>query len=283
MLSVSQLLIVLNANAASAQVQEAPRVEWQAHWPKFHPIEYVTTGVLAVSSLVFQLYVDSQTSGPYGGVLFDDATRDVLRGRTPEVRNTAKAIADWGYRALLVAPYLDLAVTFAIHRKTEVAWQMLMLNMEAQAVAGFIGLLTNHLVARSRPSSQPCNLDPKYEEFCYRGAYSSFMSGHTVTAAAGAGVICAHHLSLPLYGGGAGDIAACAVSTTVALTVGVSRIVNDRHWATDVLAAWLVGAAAGYVWPRLFHYRSKRSERPSYAFLPAVTPESVSAKLIVWN
>lgn len=263
--------------------QDAPRVEWRPEWPKFHPIEYVTAGVLGASSLAIQLFVDSQTSGPYGGLLFDDAVRDVLRARTPELRNATKAIADWGYRGMLVAPYLDLAVSFAIHRNTEVAWQMLMLNLQAQAVAGFLGLLTNHLVARARPSTEPCATDPKYEEFCYRGAFSSYMSGHTVTAAAGAGVICAHHLSLPLYGGGAGDIAVCAVSSTVALMVGVSRIVNDRHWATDIVTAWLIGAAAGFVWPRLFHYRSKNAVRPSYVLLPAVTPESLSAKLIVWN
>lgn len=284
MLPISQLLLALLANSAVAQqAQEAATVQWQAHWPKFHPIEYVTTVALGVSTLLLQLDGATHTSGPYGGLLFDDGVRDALRARTPAVQNTLEAIGDWGYRVMLVAPHIDLAISLAIHRNTEVAWQMLWINLEAQAVAGFFALVSNHLVTRARPNNQPCNSDLKDEESCDRGEFNSFLSGHTVTAAAGAGAICAHHLSMPLYGGGAGDIIACAVSSTAALMVGVSRIVNDRHWATDIIPAWLIGAAAGYVWPRLFHYRSKSVGTPNYALLPGVTPESVSARLIVWN
>jgi membrane-associated phospholipid phosphatase len=264
--------------------QEPPRVEWQPHWRKFQPFEYVATGVLMVSSGAIQWFVQSQTSGPYQGLLFDDAVRGALRAHTREGRNTAKTIADWGYRVMLVFPYVDVAITWAIHRNDEVSWQMLMLDLEAQAVAGFIGVATNHFVARARPSHAKCLVDAKYEDFCFRGSYSSFMSGHTVMASAGAGVTCAHHLNLPLYGGGAADIAACAATSAMALAVGVARVVNDRHWATDVVTGWLVGVAAGYVWPRLFHYRSARSSgKPTYAILPSVTRDAYAATLIVWN
>lgn len=272
-----------SASTVDAQKHEAPRVDWQPYWRKFQLFEYVTTSALWVSSLAIQLSAKSQQSGPYGGLLFDDAVRKVLRARTRHGRNTAKAVADWGYRSMLVLPYVDLAVAWALHRNSEVAWQMLLLNVEAQSVAGFLGLFTNHFIARARPSSEPCNVDASYEAFCFRGSYSSFVSGHTVMAAAGAGVMCAHHSSMPLYGGGAGDIAACAVGSAAAVTVGVSRIVNDRHWATDVVTAWLIGAATGYVWPKLFHYRSRASEEPRYAILPSVTPDALAASVIVWK
>ncbi|HKU37251.1 MAG TPA: phosphatase PAP2 family protein [Polyangiales bacterium] len=277
-------LVVVALAATMAIAQEQTRVEWQSQWRKMQPFEYVTAAVLGGSAVVIQFFVDSRTSGPYGGVLFDDVVRDSLRAETRSGRNTAKLIADWGYRAMLVVPYLDLAITYAIHGNSEVAWQMLLFDLEAQAVAGFLGIATNHFVGRARPSTEPCKLDPTYEDFCYRGSYSSFMSGHTVMAAAGAGVTCAHHLAMPLYGGGAGDIAACAATSAAAVAVGVSRIVNDRHWATDVVTGWLVGAAVGYLWPRLFHYRSAPDAgAPTYTIIPTVTPESYSASLLVFN
>jgi membrane-associated phospholipid phosphatase len=178
---------------------------------------------------------------------------------------------------MLAFPFVDVALTWAIHGNDEVAWQMLAIDLEALAVAGLVGIATNHLVGRGRPSVEPCKLDPTYERDCSRGAYSSFISGHSVIAAAGAGVTCAHHLSLPLYGGGAGDIAACAATSAIALATGVARMVNDRHWATDVLTAWVVGAGVGYVWPRLFHYRASA---PGYAIVPSLGVDAYRALLV---
>jgi len=277
--SVIGLLLVALPNAALAH--DTQQVEWQPHWRKVQPFEYVVSAALGLGSLGITLFVESPQSGHYGGILFDDAARDVFRGHSRAARNTALTVADWGYRSMLVFPFLDVAITWAIHRNTEVAWQMLAIDLEALSVAGFLGLVTTHFVRRARPSVEPCTTDPMYEAYCHRGSYSSFMSGHSVTAAVGAGVTCAHHLSMPLYGGGAGDIAACAATSLVALTTGISRLVNDRHWATDVVTAWMVGAAVGFVWPRLFHYRSRdKPDGVTYLVLPSFSPGAYSAAMI---
>jgi membrane-associated phospholipid phosphatase len=40
----------------------------------------------------------------------------------------------------------------------------------------------------------------------------------------------------------------------VSATTGILRLVYDEHWASDVIAGWLVGTAAGYVLPSVLHY-----------------------------
>jgi membrane-associated phospholipid phosphatase len=66
--------------------------------------------------------------------------------------------------------------------------------------------------------------------------------------------MCAHHTHLPLYGGGAGDVLACSTALAGATLSGMSRIVADRHYASDVLAAATVGILSGYLLPELLHY-----------------------------
>src|SRR5260370_757190 len=56
------------------------------------------------------------------------------------------------------------------------------------------------------------------------------------------------------YGGGAADLAPCLGMIGVSLGTGVARIMGDRHWASDVLAGWTVGALSGYVLPSVLHY-----------------------------
>ena len=69
-----------------------------------------------------------------------------------------------------------------------------------------------------------------------------------------AGLTCVHHQHLPLYGGGVADLAPCLAMIGVSLGTGVARIMGDRHWASDVLTGWTVGALSGYVLPSVLHY-----------------------------
>jgi membrane-associated phospholipid phosphatase len=172
-------------------------------------------------------------------------------------------------------------VSWAIHGNDEVALQMLGIHFEVVAVAGFVGILTDHAIGRARPSVEPCNEDPNYERFCNeQDQFGSFLSGHTIMATASAAVTCAHHMNLPLYGGGAGDIAACAAASAFALTTGIARVINDRHWATDVTAALLIGGAAGYLWPDWYHYRSRSdSDGARLMLLPALEPGGIGASV----
>ncbi len=69
-----------------------------------------------------------------------------------------------------------------------------------------------------------------------------------------AGLTCAHHQHLPLYGGGFADLAPCLVMMGLAATTGVLRLVYDEHWASDIIVGWAAGAASGYVLPSVLHY-----------------------------
>jgi membrane-associated phospholipid phosphatase len=110
------------------------------------------------------------------------------------------------------------------------------------------------VTGRARPSYADCKAGTSVDPLCNAGAYASFPSGHTSAAMTGAGLICAHHGALPLYGG-AWDVAACAEGLTVATTVGVLRIMADRHYASDVLTGGAIGFFSGYGLPMLLHYR----------------------------
>jgi membrane-associated phospholipid phosphatase len=269
--------LLLFASAASAQ----PKVEWQPHWPKVSTAEYVLTGAAIAGTVSIVAFGDPPEDGYGRGVLYDDAVRDLIGARDRQGRDLARTIGDFGYRSLLVYPFADAAITGLVHGNGEVAWQMFAISAQAMAFAGIAGVATDHLIGRARPSNDPCKSDPEYEHFCNEAdEFSSFISGHTAVASASAGVTCAHHLNLPLYGGGAPDVLACVGASALAITTGVARLVNDRHWATDVTFAWGVGAVTGYVLPSLIHYRPPpASERAGarhslrHTFVPSISPQ----------
>jgi membrane-associated phospholipid phosphatase len=185
---------------------------------------------------------------------------------------------------MLYFPFVDAGLAAVIHSDARVAWQMVAMDAEVMAFAGFVGVATDHFVGRARPSEPRCRRDPHYERFCNQpDEFSSFLSGHSVIAAAGAGLTCAHHLNIPLYGGGAGDIAACVTAATLALATGIGRIVNDRHWATDVSLGLLIGGVAGYGWPTWFHYRIRNLASDGdvhVTVLPVIAPGTVSGTVM---
>jgi len=84
--------------------------------------------------------------------------------------------------------------------------------------------------------------------------YVSFFSGHSSVAFTSAGLTCAHHQRLPLYGGGAADAAACGAMIAVALSTASFRVLADEHYMSDILVGSAVGFAAGYGLPTLLHY-----------------------------
>ena len=275
------LAIALLAHASAAHAEPAETVAWQPEWHKVGALELVASSVLAATAIGLVLFVDQHSTGAHGGILFDDGLRSALRADTRSGRDRARLIGDIGYRTMLVFPLIDLGVSWAIHGDDEVAMQMLGIDFEVIAFAGFVGILTDHAVGRARPSVEPCDDDQEYEKFCNAAdQFGSFLSGHTIMATAHAAVTCAHHFNLPLYGGGAGDVAACAAASAFALTTGIARVINDRHWATDVTAALLLGGAAGYLWPAWYHYRNRDADDDGGArlmLLPALEPGRIGA------
>ena len=128
------------------------------------------------------------------------------------------------------------------------------MDTEAFSVSTLITTLLFKSVARARPSFVDCERDPNYDPLCKLHATGSFPSGHTNTAFTAAGLSCAHHLHVPLYGNQLADSLACASTLTLAAATGTLRILGDRHYATDVLVGALIGFGVGYGLPTLLHY-----------------------------
>lgn len=99
---------------------------------------------------------------------------------------------------------------------------------------------------------------------------SSFPSGHTATAFVGAHILMKEYYDVsPLIG---------VAGYTAATGVGVMRMINHKHWISDVVMGAGVGilsAEVGYlmlpVWHRVFSIKDKQE---SLVFMPSVMPDS---------
>lgn len=232
------------------------RLEWKDGWRRFDWPDYVGT-VAAVGGTVALSFTPFRQDGFRQGLLFDDAVRDAFVGKSRAARDKARVVGDMFFRAAMVYPFIvdTVAVAWVAHGSPDVALQMFLINAQAFGVGTMLTLSTEHAFGRARPSTTPCDASSRYETFCNGGdRFGSFVSGHTAIAATSAALMCAHHQHLPLYGGGWPDALACIAGIGAATTVGVARLVNDRHWATDVLAGSAIGAFAGYVLPNWLYY-----------------------------
>lgn len=251
------LSVSLGAARAGAQTAgDTDELRWK--WPVFRPVEYVATGALAVSSLGL-FFLNSPREKPrfVGGVLFDDAVRGALRLRTANARDAARSWSDvTALGAVFLALGVDSALTPIARGSPSVAYQMLLLDVEAYALSSLITTATFDAVGRARPTYASCRADPKFDPLCHSGPTASFYSGHTAQAFTAAGLSCAHHQYVDLWGGGVADALGCAGAAGLAAATAVLRVTGDRHYATDVLAGALVGFAVGYGVPTLLHYRS---------------------------
>jgi len=253
----------------SARAQTAPDPDalvWRREWPRFRAIEYVATGALLAGTAINIFFIDWPDSGDEAKNPFDDSARKGLAAESRQGRDNARVIGDIGFRSMLLYPYLVdvVGVAWIGHGSPDVATQMALIDTQSFGLAGFVSLTVEKAARRARPSTRECDRDEDYESYC-DGAeeYASFYSGHMAIAVTGAGLTCAHHQNLPLYGGGAGDLLACIGTSAIAITTGVARVVNDRHWATDVLLGSGIGVVSGYVLPMVLHYSGRSEPRPS--------------------
>ena len=225
--------------------------------PEVSALDYALTGIFAVGALSADLWMRPPTRSPWrGGALFDDDVRGALRLDSATSRSRAAIASDALELTVLVAmPLLDLS--FAAGRgQASSGWRMLVIDMELLAATRLLVVVEKNLVGRERPYQRECDGDDDEADCGTPESRRSFVSGHAALSFAAAGLVCVEHLELDLFGGGAGDTAACVVATAIAGATGVLRIVADRHYATDVLAGAAVGFVSGWVLPYLLHYRS---------------------------
>jgi membrane-associated phospholipid phosphatase len=251
---------------ATARAADPDRVEWSKDWPRVRLWEAIDAVVLTIADTEIEQNVPIQSQAHWrGGILFDDWARNALRGRTAAVQSAASTASDILYYGGTIGPLVidNFFVALSIHQNADVALQMLVINMQSLGISGLVSLVAEHGAGRARPYTDQCDAnglihDPSgalTTNHCgTRNDYRSFFSGHTAAVSTMAGLTCAHHQHLPLYGGGFADLAPCLVMIGAATATGVLRIVYDEHWASDVMVGAAIGAVSGYVLPSLLHY-----------------------------
>jgi len=235
---------------------------WDPRWPKFRPSEYVLTGVAGLASAMLYFGMPDSRTPSMGGVLFDDYFHDVLRLHPPGQRDAARRVSDLMVASTLtwVVAVDSLAVPLA-RGSAELSGQMLLMDAEALAFSSLLNTVLFKTFARARPSYTACQQDPNYDPQCDLHPTGSFPSGHSNNSFTAAGLSCAHHLHVALYGDRLADVLACAGTVTLAAATGTLRVMGDRHYATDVLVGAVFGFAVGYGVPTLLHYGNVQNDR----------------------
>lgn len=170
-----------------------------------------------------------------------------LRAKNKGVADVSKFITNFG--GLYEVYTLGALFTYGLVFKTEKEKATTLLATQAYLIAGAAQIVTKAISGVQRPNYY----DPitGKNSFAFHGpfyrftkdvngngfpknAYSSFPSGHTTGAFAAATVFAIEYREKPLIP---------IVSYTAATLIGLSRMTENRHWATDVF----VGAALGYL------------------------------------
>jgi len=274
-LGLQVLLLGLCASPAFAQTAAEPPASpplvsplaaqkpslWRTEWPQFRTSEGVLTvaSALAAAAIVVAGPIDQpRWQGP---ILFDGAVRQSFRASTPESRQTYRAIGDWTYRLSPLLPLVDVFFVAAIGRSdSKLALNLGGMLAEAYSYSGLLSEISTQLSARKRPYAD-----------CTGGGEcdtQSFFSGHSAIAATGAGLMCANHTRIALYGSPVLDIGSCVLASANALLTATTRVAADRHYATDVILGTGVGFAFGYAVPVLLHYSYGPKSEQTLVFAP---------------
>lgn len=240
--------------AVAVQAEEDFRLQWT--FPKVRPVEYVVgLGLPVAFRIINHNTFDARRPRWTGGNFFDDGVEGLIGRNDEDTRRLADIASDVTWYTTMAYPFVDtLLVTLVLDGNPDVAWQMTAINIGAMAVNGFVTLLAIRATARSRPKTEICLEQGGSFEECRGDDVRSFPSGHTAGSFTGAGLTCAHHLAMPLYGGGLADGAACVGALTLATGTALFRVVADKHHMIDVIAGAAIGLGSGWLLPWLLHY-----------------------------
>ena len=261
------------ASADSARDAGPSPSLWKSSWPTFSWTEGIATVSAGTVTGVLALREQPQQARWSGGILFDDAVRRGLRLSSAEARHRARRVGDFGYYAAPLLPLIvdPLFVALAGQGDGKLALNLELMGLEAFSYAGVLSFVSTRLSVRERPDATECRRQHADGVGCEHDT-EAFWSGHTSIAAASAGLVCANHRYMRLWGSSWADASACALASTTALVTGVTRLAADRHYATDVIVGLGVGFGMGYAVPVLLHYTRKKSN-----LVVAVQPEPYGA------
>lgn len=250
----------VHATEPAARPARATSGLWQETWPTFSYVEGASTVLSGMATAALAIWRKPEQPNWQGGILFDDAVRDSLRLSSPKARQTARSIGDWPYYTAAFLPLVvDPLVALGFAHDGKAALNLELIGLEAFSYAGLLSFVSTRISVRERPDVTECRRHSPDPASC-GSDNEAFWSGHTSIVAASAGLVCANHRFMALWGGGLADAGACALASSAALVTGVSRVMADRHYATDVLFGVSVGFGFGFGVPTLLHYtRTKPS------------------------
>lgn len=156
------------------------------------------------------------------------------------LRNVATVFRNTGQPGVLLGGVATYAVGRMAHRPAVAAagWRV----TEAIVVTGALTLAAKYVAGRSRPFVS-AGTDPGDFQLGRGRAqgYTSMPSGHTSAAFAAASALAVEwRAAAP----GSAPIAVPLLYTGATM-VGLSRVYNDKHWASDVVAGAALGTLAG--------------------------------------
>jgi membrane-associated phospholipid phosphatase len=248
------------AVAARPDADASPSL-WRPAWPEFSWVEGVATVSAGLATGYFFLQAPPNEPRWRGGILFDDAVRDATRLDSASGRQRLRSVGDVPYYLAPLLPLIvdPLVVSWLVRDDPKLAYNLAFMGLEAFSYAGLTSFISTRLSVRERPDTTQCRLEHPDFEGC-RADTEAFWSGHTSIVAASAGLVCGNHQYVPLWGSPAADASACALASGGALLTAGSRLLADRHYASDVLVGMGVGFAFGYAVPALLHYRRRAAE-----------------------
>jgi membrane-associated phospholipid phosphatase len=203
---------------------------------------------------------------------FDEELRG-LRWSDPGKPDLASDVISYGVMPIAAGGLLALAAVRE-GRASEIAEDFL-IAAEATVAAGLIGEAFRFATARERPSVRALSDEEKDDVDHPEENNLSFISGHVATSfalAVSSGTIATlrHRRMAPLV---------WATGLSLAAATSYLRVASDEHYATDVLAGVVAGAAIGLAAPLLHR-------RPGADRGPAVTAAPVrggGVVLLVWR
>lgn len=184
--------------------------------------------------------------------VFDEDIRDLFQRNRSKGIDTAADVA-----SLAGDPFLHLGIAALVYGGGVMAdsphWKETgEILGEALILADGATLILKEAVGRGRPNVS--NDKGVFRPFGFRSDYDGFPSMHTASSFAFASVIA----------GTSGNLPVSILSYSAAVCVGLSRLSQNKHWASDVLVGAAIGELAGRVATR-YHAREK-----TFALVPAI-------------
>lgn len=180
---------------------------------------------------------------------FDTGLRSGFRLNSTDARKDAALASDLTLvLSSVLLPAATIGAEFARTRDCVETWDMFTDMIESLGLTLFITQAVKLAAGRERPFTGECGVNAPSDADCDKESrHLSFFSGHASLAAAGAGLTCSFSIGRDAWGSSrAARLTPCALGAAAAFTTGALRMASDKHWGSDVLLGFAVGALVGY-------------------------------------